>query len=414
MKINSLEDADNILRTYIVNSAQLTGDNLSLDRMFPLLKSLGNPHEKLKVIHIAGTSGKTSTAYYISSILSSSGFKVGLTVSPHVDSITERIQINNNPISESAFCEYLGVFIDLISNLNNKPSYFEIMIAFVYWVLEKEKVNYAVIETGMGGLLDSTNVASRSDKVCVITDIGFDHMHVLGNSLREIAFQKAGIIHKNNQVFMYKQSTEIMTIIEKVIRDKKAKLQVVQYLEIENIKNKDVNIPLFQKKNWNLAKQVCTFIAKRDKFEIDNPKTALDIIVPGRMETFNLDDGTILIMDGAHNGQKIATFVSSFKEIYPNHNATILLALKSGKEYIEVIDKLSEITQSIILTTFNTSQDLPATAVDPKTLKNYCDKKNISSEIINEPKQAYEKLLTSSSKIKLVIGSFFLLGQVRK
>jgi folylpolyglutamate synthase/dihydropteroate synthase len=205
-----------------------------------------------------------------------------------------------------------------------------------------------------------------------------------------------------------------MNTIEEVVKDKNAKLQIVKDIDVGQIRFSGLNTPLFQLRNWNLADKVCNFISERDDFKLNNTVDALKIVVPGRMETFKLDDGTLLIMDGSHNGQKIATFVDSFREKYPFQDATILLALKSGKEYIEVIDRLSEIAKYFILTTFSSGQDLPAMSVDPQTLKDYCDKKYISSVIIREHVEAYEKLLTSNSKIKLVIGSFYLLGQIRK
>ncbi len=414
MKIDSIEEAEEILQNYIPNVSKYNGDDLSLDRMYPMLEALGNPHEKLKIIHIAGTGGKTSTAYFITSILVNSGLKTGLTVSPHVDSITERIQINSVPLSEHDFCRYLGDFLEIISDTNQKPSYFELLIAFVYWVFAEEQVDYAVIETGMGGLLDSTNVAERSDKVCVITDIGFDHMHVLGNTISEIAFQKAGIIHEGNQIFMYGQTSEVMDQVMKVVKQKNANLQIIQDTDLHQSGIENASAPLFQKRNWNLARQVCLFVSKRDEWPLGNVLNTLQLTVPGRMETVELKDGTILIMDGAHNGRKIVSFTESFKEKYPNRKTAVLLALKTGKEYIEVIDILSGIANSFIFTTFSTSQDLPAVSQDPEILNKYSKQKKIPSKVIVEYDLAYKELLKSASEIKLIIGSFYLLGQIRK
>lgn len=414
MKIKSILEAEEILQKYVLNASQNIGKDLSLDRMHPFLEALGNPHEKLKIIHIAGTSGKTSTAYFISSILKNSNLKVGLTVSPHVDSITERVQINSQPLSENKFCDYLGEFLDKVSKIELEPSYFELLIVFVYWVFDRENVNYAVVETGMGGLLDSTNVADRPDKICVITDIGFDHMNVLGNTISEITFQKAGIIHEGNTVFMYEQSPEIMDQVEKVVEEKGATLEIVQDVDLSLDSFQNSNAPLFQKRNWNLARRVCVYISKRDARALSNSVDALALTVPGRMDTLVLDNGTTLIMDGAHNGQKIATFVESFKDKYPNKKAVILLALKAGKEYAEVINNLEVIADSFILTTFSTSQDIPAISHDPRVLKAYCEQKNIPAEVILDHKDAFKALKQNKNSVKLVIGSFYLLGQIRK
>jgi dihydrofolate synthase / folylpolyglutamate synthase len=414
MKIYSLQEAEKILQTYIPQVSSYSGDNLTLDRMFPLLEKLGNPHNRLKIIHVAGTSGKTSTSYYIAALLYKSGKKVGLTVSPHVDSITERIQINGVSISDEKFCSELGFFIDKISDLEVNPSYFELLIAFIYWYFDKEKVDYAVVETGMGGLLDGTNVATRSDKVCAITDIGFDHMHILGKSLAEISRQKAGIIHQKNEVFMYKQSEEIMAQIRSRISEKNAKLNKFSYDILHRNSNIASALPEFQKRNWLLAMQVVIYVSKRDRFPLATTVPS-SVNVPARMEEILLHDGgNKLIMDGAHNKQKMSMFVDSFKSKYPNKKAVIMLSLKKGKEFKEVVDALIPITNKLILTTFITSQDLPAVAQDNLIIADYCKKNGVSFEIINNNKVAIKVLLETNYEIKIITGSFYLLGQVRK
>ena len=149
MNIPSIEQAEAILKTY-VPAVSRTGDDQSLERMWPALAKLGNPQDALKIIHIAGTSGKTSTAYFIASLLQTKVKKVGLAVSPHVDSITERIQIDGKPIADKSFCDYLGEFLELIDEF--ELSYFELLIVFTFWVYSREKMDYVVLETGMGGL----------------------------------------------------------------------------------------------------------------------------------------------------------------------------------------------------------------------------------------------------------------------
>lgn len=413
MSISDIKQAEKVLQTYVANASAYSGDGMSLDRMWPLLQAVGNPHKRLKVIHIAGTSGKTSTAYYCGAILHASGQKVGLTVSPHVDSITERIQINGKTLTEKEFCRDLGDFLELVKDVVVMPSYFEILIVFVLWEFVRNNVDYAVLETGMGGLLDSTNVVSIENKVCVITDIGLDHTHILGSTLAEIAAQKAGIIHAGNKVFTYYQGSKVTPVIEKQVKKVGATLNIVPPPNKYLIATKSQKEPKFQIRNYNLAKAICDFVAERDKFKIIYVELS-DVTIPGRMETTILEDGTTLIMDGAHNGQKIETFVDSFRSIYPGQKAGILLALKSGKDYPEVIDGLSAIVDSIILTTFNASQDLPVKSQDPEVLLKYCKKKGLDAAIISDAALARVKLVKNKSQIKIIIGSFYLLGQVRR
>jgi len=415
LKLSTVKAAETILQSYIPQVNTYTGDNMSLDRVYPLLEKLGNPQNNLKVVHIAGTSGKTSTAYYIAAQLQASKLKVGLTVSPHIDSITERFQINGVPITDTEFCSELGLFLDAISASEIKPSYFELLIVFVYWYFNRQKVDYAVVETGMGGLLDATNVVTQKNKICVITDIGFDHMHILGSTLDKIADQKAGIIQNENQVFMYKQSDVVMNQILKRTTDNKATLNVYSYDDlVHSLETKLVKLPNFQKRNWLLARQVTRYISNRDNLSLPEELSAENVVVPARMETIRLPDSSLLIMDGAHNGQKMEAFAASFKLKYPKQKTVIMLSLKKGKEFQEVIDALMSITDKIILTTFDTSQDLPATAQDTEVIAQYCKKRGIVTVIVDDNKKAAEMLLQQKNNIKIITGSFYLIGQVRK
>jgi dihydrofolate synthase/folylpolyglutamate synthase len=409
MNIASNQQAEEILQTYVPEVAAYSGDGMSLKRMWPLLAAVDDPHQKLRAIHIAGTSGKTSTAYFAAAILRASNKKVGLTVSPHVDSITERVQINGSPISEELFCRYLARFLELIRNVSPRPSYFELMVVFVYWVFVQEKVEYAVIETGMGGLLDGTNVIDRPDKVCVITDIGFDHMHVLGKTIPEIAAQKAGIIHKQNDIFMYRQSDAVMSSIQSRVDQKNARLRVVTYAKQPAAQRQ---LPDFQHRNYTLAHEVCAAVAERDGFALDESFDPSEVVVPGRIEVREEGEKT-LVMDGAHNAQKIQTFVSSFQKLFPGQKADVMLALKKGKEYPEAIDSLLPIVRTCIVTTFDTSQDMPAVSQDPGTIQKYLAAKHIKAEVHTSFREAYDVLMSQDSTIKLVIGSFYLLGQLR-
>lgn len=411
MKIRSIDEATSILQNYVPEVASYTGDGMSLDRMWPLLELVGNPQNKLKAIHIAGTSGKTSTSYYIAHILQKSGKRTGLTVSPHIDSITERLQIDGAPVSEEFFCQELGEFLSLIENSSIKPSYFELLVVFVLWVFVRAHVEYAVIETGMGGLLDGTNVLQRVDKVCVITDIGLDHTAILGDTLSKIAFQKAGIIHEQNVVIMYNQADEIMDQVRSRSREKKAQLRVVDN-KPDAVDYSLSNVPDFQKRNWILAHEVCKIVAQRDEFTLTklNPE---QVVVPGRMDIQKYND-SIIVMDGAHNEQKMQTFVQSFMKQFHGERADILLALKTGKEYMSVIDALMPIQKSVVLTTFRLQQDMPITTQDPKVLADYCQQKNIDAVVVEDLETALNMLLGKNSKVKLITGSLYLVGQVRR
>lgn len=418
MQIRSIDEANRALLEYVPLVGQLTGKDTTLERILPLMARLGNPQDNIPIIHIAGTSGKTSTAYFIAGLLQSAGKRVGLTVSPHVDSVTERVQIDGKPLADEKFCAYLGEFLEIVHALTAKPSYFELLYAFSFWVFEREKVEYAVIETGMGGLHDATNVASRPDKVCVITDIGFDHMHVLGHTLREIAAQKVGIVHDNNPLIMYRQSAEVNEVIEKWAAQHHAELRVTtQAAELSHYGADFVaELPDFQKRNWLLAYAVYGFLSARDnlpELSLRQQRSNQSIQVPGRMDIRQVGGKTI-VMDGAHNEQKMSAFLASFKVRYPGVKPAVLLALKEGKEPTSVAPLVASVAGRVIVTKFQTSQDLPAKSMSPAVLATLLQDAGVRNVRVEQDlNRAYELLLSGPEEVCVITGSFYLLSQLR-
>ncbi len=417
MTIRNIKEAQIVLRPYVPLVKELTGKDITLERMWPLMKLLGNPQDQLKIIHIAGTSGKSSTAYYMESLLSAAGLKTGLMVSPYVDSITERAQINGRPLSEAVFCQELGEFLDIIEASGQKPSYFELLYAFSLWVFVRQKVDYAVIETGLGGLHDATNVATRPDKVCVITDIGLDHQHVLGDSLPEIAAQKAGIIHEQNHVFMYRQASEITGVVEKWSKDHSAVLHLTdQASEKNNFKGDLSAMPDFQQRNWLLAYVAYRYLQERDNLTSLAAEALLktqSVPIPGRMEVRQVN-GKTLIMDGAHNAQKISAFLDSFMHAYPGVKPAVLIALKEGKEFQEIVPLVQAAAGRVIVTSFDTMQDVPVHSMDPEMLARAFEKAGVPAQSVPDQSEALKSLLNGPEEVCVITGSFYLLGQIRQ
>jgi dihydrofolate synthase/folylpolyglutamate synthase len=415
--IRNLRQAETALLPYVPLVKQLTGKDTTLDRIRPLMKLLGNPQDKLRMIHIAGTSGKTSTAYYLAALLEAAGKKTGLTVSPHVDSITERVQMDGRPLAVANFCGELGSFLDIVRQLNEPPSYFELLYAFAIWVFERQGVEYAVIETGMGGLHDATNVAARADKVCIITDIGFDHTYLLGRTLPEIAAQKVGIVHDRNHLFMYQQADEVMTVVRQWARQYQAPLQVITEATEEQTYSDDLGVmPNYQRRNWLLAHRVYNYLRDRDGLQSltrQALRTTQLVQVPARMDIKQVSN-KILVMDGAHNAQKMTAFVDSFRQLYPGIKPAILLALKDGKDYQELIPILASLAGSIITTTFKTSQDLPVVSMNSKVLARALRAGGaIRIESVVDQKAAFRVLMAATEEVCIITGSFYLLSQIR-
>lgn len=415
MQVTSLEQAHDALHNYYSLAKKQNGDDSALSRMLPLLEAAGNPHERLKVVHVAGTSGKTSTCYYLSALLCSSGKKVGLTVSPYVDTILERIQLDGLPISEAEFCDKLSEFLSLIKNIDPTPGYFEVMVAFALWFFDRVGVDYVVLETGIGGMYDSTNVINRNDKICVITDIGMDHMQILGNTIEKIAAQKAGIIQRHNDVFMYRQSDEVMSVIHARVSAQRARL----YECTEFVGDELSKTALYQQRNWHLSMQVYEYIASRDHLHVQTALKPEDVSIPGRMQEVTLPDDTLLIYDGAHNAQKMKAFVESFQAKFPGQMADVLVAFKDDKAYEEVLAVLKPITTKLYATNLDHEQgshksgyQVASMSVDEivQTARYLA----IPVEGFSSYTDAFSQLLKSPQKYKIVTGSLYLLGLVRE
>jgi dihydrofolate synthase/folylpolyglutamate synthase len=400
-QISNFSEANQALSRFY----KFSGTDYSLDTMRTLMDYLDNPQNKFRAIHVAGTSGKTSTAYYMSALLTASGKKTGLTVSPHVDQLNERVQINGQPISEEEFCNKLTTFLELLEGFDLKPSWFEVMVAFAFWYFAQRQVDYAVVEVGLGGLLDGTNVITRHDKVCVITDIGLDHIEVLGSSLAEIAAQKIGIAKPGNEVFSYKQDEIVMEVFRDWCETHDAKLNVTKSQTTDD----------YQQRNWELTHHVYKFLMQRDNLSLLNEKSLDEtrtISIPGRMDIRQVK-GKTLVMDGAHNVQKMQAFLKSFKRLYPKQKPALLLSFKDGKEYQKLVPLLAPLTDNIIITTFQATQDLPSRSMDPKQLADAFKKAGKQPRIIADQKEAVQELLAAAEPIAIITGSFYLLSQIR-
>ena len=412
-ELSSFSEVNEALARY-VSPARET--KYTLDRMYKLMDFLGNPQDKLKIIHVAGTSGKTSTCYYVAALLHAAGYKVGHTVSPHVSEVNERLQINLVPLSESEFCHELSEFLELITKSGLQPSYFELLVALAYWEFVRQKVDYAVVEVGLGGLKDGTNIIDRKDKVCVVTDIGFDHVKVLGNTLTEIASQKAGIIQPGNKVFSYSQSPEIMQVIKKRCSEQQARLNIVKAQSL----TPDFDfLPLFQKHNFGLAQMVTSYVLSRDGHApLINQQLlrAAKTRIPARMEIFRYKGKTIII-DGAHNAQKLHALIKSIQAKFPGQSAAVLIsfsALNADTRMEKGLQEITNLASYVIATEFATTQDMYQQSVDSETIKQASRAIGFNNvEIIRKPEEAFVNLLARPESLLLVTGSFYLLNHIR-
>ena len=411
MKVQSVAEAEEYLLRY--SPTKSASQSYTLECMVQMMDRLDNPQQQLKLIHIAGTSGKTSTAYFIRNLLEAYGKKTGLTVSPHIENITERIQIGGKPMPERKFLNYLNDFLGIVDQWRDlKPSYFELLIALSYWVLTKEEVDYAVIEVGLGGLLDATNVVKRNDKVCVLTPIGLDHTRVLGATLTEIAAQKAGIITINNAVFSSEQPQDVKRIFDTAAANNKT---MVRYSTPSG--DDGSLIPLFQQQNWQLACDVVDYIALRD--DILQPDTNLRNRTilhgpPGRYERYRVGNKT-LILDGAHNPQKLLALTHALEHEFAEPVAMLVGFIDAPDNKIEAcLNIVAQFSSTLILTEFSRGQDIrDRHSASIAALEGMIQAQNISCRTMSNPTQAVQELLQLPEDILVVTGSLYLVALLR-
>ncbi len=317
------------------------------------------------------------------------------------------MQIGSQPISEPQFVEYFNEFYPLVSGLDPRPTYFEIMVAFAYWVFKKEAVDYAVVEVGLGGRYDATNTIYRNDKVCVINSVGYDHTEILGESLTEIAGEKAGIIQQNNAVFTVEQAPEVVAVIAAEAQKKRASLAVVRPEE-----DHSSPVPSFQQHNFHLALTAARYVAKRDGLQLagDTEQLAQSITVPGRFEAYVAGEKTILL-DGAHNPQKLEALLSVLKE-RQMQPAVVIAAISEApkKKVVECTQLLANYATKIIYTTFTLHGDVVRRSVDLVTLSEYARPEDA---LVERSENALQEALASDTNYVIVTGSLYLVSALR-
>lgn len=395
---------------------------LGLDNIQKLLDYLGNPHKNLKAIHVAGSNGKGSTCSFLASILQEHGYKTGLYTSPHFIRFNERIRINGKEISDKDIIDFLESHKEYIDSA--KPTFFEITTALAFDYFNKNSVDIAVIETGLGGRLDATNLLDPL--ASVITSISKEHSHILGDSLAKIAVEKGGIIKKTKPVFIGSLPLEAETEIKNMAeRSQSEFIRLFDYAEIDDLKSlikiKDERLIIektglngnYQLRNASLAVLTLIQILKEEF----NYATALEGIenvventgIQGRYERYG--SSANIIFDAAHNLEGIEIFLNEFKNEYDNYSKrTLLFGAMKDKDIPEMLNKLNPFFDTIFITSSNYER-----AASPEEIKEIADQKNIKCSIIKNPEELVEKhLLGPKDNCLAVLGSIYLLGEIKK
>ena len=395
-----------------------------LYRMEAILEALGNPERELKSIHIAGTNGKGSTAAMVTAFAKAHGLRVGTFTSPHMDSIRERIQLDGVPLGEEPFWQAASVIKEVESRLLEEWgafNYFEILTAMMFVVFQQEAVDLAIIEVGIGGLLDNTNVGHPL--VSVITTIGLDHQDLLGSTLEEITAQKAGIIKAGQQVVVGPVTRECMDVIRSTASKQGATVQAFGEgfsLVEDSYQDIELTIPLeqlalngtFQKENATVAIRAFRswMEATGRSVQPEFIEAALRVVYwPGRMEV--LQETPLVIIDGAHNLPAIERLVQNMRT-HVGKKQTLLFSALTRKDSLQMLLRLQEALPNvnIILTSFHPSRGMSIARSDVEA---YLDSRKISYE------ESFEDVIdrfasSTDDKSELwVTGSLYFIAEVR-
>jgi len=404
------------------------GMKLGLNNVAKLLELMGNPQKKLKYIHVAGTNGKGSTCSFITNILIEEGYKVGFFSSPFLQVFNERIRLNSKNIPDEKLAiitTFVKEKIDImLENGLDHPTEFEIVSAIAFEYYKRENVDIVVLEVGMGGRLDSTNIIE--DPLCsVITPISLDHIEYLGNTISDIAYEKAGIIKNNRLVIMYPQEKKAEEVIELVAKEKNAKLLKVNFDSIEILKESiagtkfkyNGNIYLIsligrhQIKNAVLAINVVNELSKCNLLKVNEEnilKGLSNARWPGRTEI--LSKNPLVIIDGAHNLQGAISLVDTVKYLLKNKRIIGVIGILEDKDIDGILKIAIPLLDEIIVTEPNSNRKINYKELIAKIEKH--NKIAIGFEKIKDAISEAKKVAKSDDVI-LIFGSLYMIGEVR-
>ncbi len=430
-----------------------------LNRTKKLLELLDNPQEKIPVIHVAGTSGKGSTSYLTANILRSQGLRVGLHLSPYLVDFRERcmfLEPNNSrdydfPSEEflvSCFQDFFSKFV----NFSQKPTYFELVMVFTYYFFAWLEVDVAVVEVGMGGRYDASNVVYSQKKISILNVAGFDHMEVLGNTIKKISTEQAGIINPSSQVVAIEQEfMEAQEVIKEISKRQQANLDLVKsnqdFRIIEPKENRFLYRPLgltldtlpkkssksisnsaielilkmpgsYQVANCALALRASEYFLQRKKQVLDwqKIKAALaNLRMTGRFDEVYFKNKK-LILDSAHNQQKMEAFIKALELKYPNQKLDFVLGFSQGKDLLQMLKLILPKARQVYFSDFKiTKSGSGKAAVSFLDIQGILIQLGLSKDKFTLEKDLsliFENFLLDPSRPIIVTGSMYFLARV--
>lgn len=402
-----------------------------LERMRALLRALGDPQNTYPTVHVGGTSGKGSTATMLAAALTQSGKRTGLHTKPHLSSMTERLRIDGVPISEDAFAGLLDEIrptIDEVAGEHGRATYYETLLALSFMYFAQQRVDAAVVEVGLGGTLDGTNVLAP--QVSIITNIGLDHTEILGNTLEDIALDKAGIAKRGVPLVSDVADEGPRREIERVCAQVGAPFLLVRNLvEIEPRPSEpygqsfslrtpadtyELSLPIlggFQRRNAATAVLALEQLRPGLRPSREDVTAAMSrLVIPGRMEFFPSHPS--VIFDIAHNPDKACSLVEALLETFPTRRFCAIVAIGEAKDAAGILREFARLPATFIFTSF---EAVGRVAIRPSRLSSIAQDFGAWGRAVNDPVEAFSiaRRNASAEDIVLVTGSTYVVGTLR-
>ncbi|MCR1900292.1 bifunctional folylpolyglutamate synthase/dihydrofolate synthase [Irregularibacter muris] len=417
-----------------IHGAGKFSSRAGLENMKILMELLDNPQENLKIIHIAGTNGKGSISSMIHSVLKEQGYKVGLFISPYLEEFTERIQINGKHIPRQDLADIAYRVQQKVEKMVSMglqhPIEFEIVTAIGLIYFAQQQVDFVVLEVGLGGRLDATNIISASE-VSIITAIGVDHRAQLGNTLKEIAGEKAGIIKKNGWVVTSPQRPEVAKVIREKASEESADLLSVEKNAIEILESSlQGQIFSYQGLRLHLPRIEISLLGQHQIYNAATALMAIEVLIekgyllsnesvlqglkkarwPGRFEVISKEP--YIILDGAHNVDGAKAFAKAMKNYFPHRKITLMIGILKDKEIEKILREILPLGDKIIAIPIDNPR-----AISPEELEGIV--KKIKSKIKCSSMDSIAQAIQwakerPSQEVIAFTGSLYMLGEVHK